>query len=232
MLIDAGENSDGTIVVDYLKAQGVDKLDYIIGTHPHSDHIGGMDTVIDYFEVGEVIMPDVEYQTKTYDEVLDAIERKNINITYVDVGDDFQLGDAEFTIIAPNSEAYKELNNYSIGIKLVNGNTSFIMAGDAEKLSENEMCSNDIDIDVDVLKLGHHGSRSSTSDKYLDEVTPDYAVISVGEDNRYGHPHEELLKRLSDAGSKTFITYDTGAVTIHTDGASLEIEEYLTNGDR
>lgn len=221
MLIDAGENNKGELVSSYLKSEGIDYIDYVIGTHPHSDHIGGLDYIIDEFAIGNILMPKKSHTTATYEDVLIAIKNKGLKITAPVVGTTYQLGNSSFTIIAPNNSYGEDLNNYSVGIKLQYGNTSFIMCGDAEKESEADIIKNGIDLDCDVLKLGHHGSNTSSSDKFLDITTPDYAIISCGKDNSYNHPHKEVIERLNSKGIKYFRTDEVGSIIATTDGSSI-----------
>lgn len=223
MLIDAGENNQGDIVVDYLKSQNIEKLDYVIGTHPHSDHIGGLDTVLNSFPVDKVILPSATNTTKTYEDFLDAIETNDLTVTKAVVGDTFYLGSASFTIVAPNTSSYEELNNYSVGIKLTYGSNTFLFTGDAEELSEKEMISNGIDLSADVLKLGHHGSQNASCDEFLEAVNPTYAVISVGKDNDYGHPHKETLQSLLDHDIKVFRTDEQGTIVFTSDGKNISV---------
>jgi competence protein ComEC len=223
MLIDAGENNKGSDVLEYLNDLGITDLNYVIGTHPHSDHIGGLDTVIRSLPVDNIIMPDVTHTTKTFEELLDAIEEKDLGITKAVVGDEYQLGNASFQIIAPNSINYNELNDYSVTIKLTYNDNEFLFPGDSEKLSEEEMLSNGIDLSSDVLKLGHHGSSSSSSSDFLDAVNPEYAVISVGADNKYGHPHEETLKAMADREIKVYRTDQQGTIVFTSDGQTISV---------
>lgn len=223
MLIDAGENNMGTTVVDYLKNHGVDELDYVIGTHPHSDHIGGLDYVINNMTVDQVMMPDVVHTTKTYEDVLDAISNKGLTITAPKVGDEYRLGPASFTIIAPGSSDYEDLNDYSIGIKLTYKNSSFLFAGDAGIHSEEEMLTCGIDLSADILKISHHGSEYSSGAAFLDAVNPEYAVISVGKDNDYGHPHAQTLQALSDRGIKLYRTDEQSNIVFTTDGITISV---------
>lgn len=222
MLIDAGENDKGEIVLDYLKKQNVKELDYMIGTHPHSDHIGGLDTVIDHIKVGEAILPKVVHNTKTYEDLLDAINKHTIPVKPAKLGEKYQLGAASFVIISPSSSSYEELNNYSVGIKLTYGDTSFVLAGDAEKLSEKEMVKSGIDLSADVLKLSHHGATNGLCEDLLDAVKPNYAVISVGADNDYGHPSPTTLKAMLKHGIKVFRTDIQGSIVFTTDGTSMK----------
>ncbi len=226
MLIDAGENEYGKVVVNYLKKNNVSKIDYIIGTHPHSDHIGGLDTVIQNFEVDKVIMPKVNHTTKTFEDVLLAIKEKNLKLVFPKVGDIHKLGDAKWTILAPNGEEYDSLNNYSIVIRLQYKNNSFLFTGDAESQSEKEMLESNekSSLVADVLKIGHHGSSSSTTDEFLQAVQPKFAVIQLGKDNSYGHPHKETLKKLKRNQIEVFRTDLNGTIVATSDGERIEFQ--------
>lgn len=221
MLIDAGTNEASDTVIDYIKEQGITKLDYVIGTHPHEDHIGGMDAVINTFDVDKVILPDAQSNTKTFEDVLDAISNKGLKITKPVPGTTYSLGTASFTVLAPNSSKYGDLNNYSVVIKLVSGGTSFLFMGDAESKSEREILENGFNIEADYLKLGHHGSDTSTSDDFLNAVNPKYAIISAGEDNDYGHPADETIKKLTDSDIKIYRTDKMGTIVAVSDGTSI-----------
>lgn len=225
MLIDAGTNSSEKVVVDYLKSHGVTKLDYVIGTHPHEDHIGGLDAVINNFEIGQVFMPKVTATTQTFKSVITAINNKELKITTPKVGDSYGLGNARWQIIAPVSASYDNLNNYSIVTKLKFGNNSFIFTGDAESLSEGEILKKQLDISSDVLKVGHHGSRTSTTQNFLNKVNPKYAVISVGKGNSYKHPNQEILNRLKSKNVKVYRTDENGTVVATSDGTSIRFNK-------
>ena len=222
MLIDGGNNNKGTTVQLYLKKQGVESLDYVIGTHPDADHIGGLDVIVYKYNCDTVIMPDYEKDTKTYQELVDVIHDKNMKITYPVVGEQYTLGEAKFTIIAPNSNSYGgNANDYSVAILLEYGKNRFLFTGDAEEASEAEMLTNGIDISADVYKVAHHGSRSASTQEFLNAVQPKYAVISCGEGNSYGHPHAEVLNRLRSMGAEVFRTDEQGSIIASSDGENI-----------
>jgi competence protein ComEC len=224
MLIDAGTNSTSDSLVNILKRMGINRFDVLVGTHPHEDHIGGMDAVIDKFDIGTIYMPDVSATTRTFEDVLQAIENKGLTVTSPVPGSSFNLGSATCTILAPNSQTYEEVNNYSIVIRLVYGNTSFLFTGDAQADSEKEILAKGYTLNSDILKVGHHGSTTSTSSDFLNAVSPRYAIISVGEDNDYGHPHRETLDQLNAAGIAVYRTDLNGTITINSDGSSLTVK--------
>lgn len=226
MLIDAGNSWDGDKVVDYLKEQNVTNLKYVIGTHPHSDHIGGLDTVIDNLEIGKVIMPNAISNTKTFEDVLDSISRKGISITSGKAGNVYDLNGAEIRTLAPNDEKYSNLNNYSLVVRVENGSNAFLFTGDAEEISEREMVEKRAgSLKSDVLKLGHHGSSTSTNEEFLNLVDPKYAVITVGENNRYAHPDDEVLNRLEDKGIQVYRTDLDGNIVAVSDGKTIKFKK-------
>jgi len=223
MLIDAGDNDKGTKVQLYLKKQGVDQLQYLVGTHPDADHIGGMDVIITKFIVNsnEIWMPDCDNDTATYRDVVDAIEYKGLKRRCPEVGETFSLGKAVVTILAPINY-YENINNNSIVIKVQKGNNSFIFTGDAMEEEEMDLVLSDAGaLDADVLRVGHHGSKYSTSGLFLDSVSPEYAVISVATDNTYGHPTAECLNNLRMAGVKVFRTDEQGTIIAISDGNTI-----------
>jgi len=221
LLIDAGNNEDGDSVVAYIKALGIQDLDYIIGTHPHEDHIGGLDTVIKAFTVGKVILPDAIANTETFEDVLLAIKDKGLKISKAVPGTHYLLGQAGLDILGPVLSSDDELNHVSVVSKVSFGHTAFLFTGDAEKDDEEAMISQGYDLDADVLKVGHHGSGSSTCAALLLAVSPLYAVISVGQDNTYGHPAAETLARLTDAGTAVYRTDLAGTIIAVSDGKQI-----------
>lgn len=221
MLIDAGDNSKGTAVQLYLKKCGVERLDYLIGTHPDADHIGGLDVIITKFDCEKIIMPKLTKDNATYRDVISAMKYKGYESTAPEVGRNYQLGSAEFTIIAPNKSYGEDYNNSSVGLLLVHGNNRFLFTGDAKEEAEADMLANGIDLKADVLKAGHHGSSSSCSAAFLDAVQPAYGVISCGEGNSYGHPHGETLNAFRKRGIQVFRTDEQGSVEVISDGDTL-----------
>jgi len=224
MLVDAGTNDSAAVVGGYLKKNGVKKLDYLVGTHPHEDHIGSLDAVINGFQIGELMMPKATTNTRTFRDVLAAVEKKGLRITTARAGVDVAEGaDWQVKILAPNGDGYESLNNYSAVIKVRYKDVSFLLTGDAEELSEKEMLAAGADVGARVLKVGHHGSHSSTSPAFLKAVNPRYAVISVGAGNDYHHPHREVLNRLKKAGVEVLRTDQRGTVVFSTDGGEITV---------
>lgn len=221
MLIDAGDNDKGTAVQSYLEGQGVTALDYVIGTHPDADHIGGLDVVLYKFDCQMVMMPDFEKDTRTYDDVVQTMKRKRYKNTLPEVGTVYELGSAVFTIVAPNGEYGDDANDYSVGILLQHGKNRFLFTGDAEEASEADMLENGIDLEADVFKASHHGSRTANTEEFLQTVDPDYVVISCGQDNSYGHPHAEVMNRLRAMGISVFRTDEQGTIVAYSDGTEI-----------
>ncbi|MBQ7953423.1 MAG: MBL fold metallo-hydrolase [Clostridia bacterium] len=194
IIIDAGKNDTEDELVEKLRGYGIQRFDYVIATHPHEDHIGGMDKVIDSFEIGCVYMPDASSNTDTFNNMLNSIENKNVRVVKAKAGVSvINEENVNMVFVAPNSDKYEETNNYSAVLKLTYGKRSFLFTGDAESASEKEMLENGMDIRADVLKVGHHGSSTSSTKDFIKAVNPEYAIIEVGEGNSYGHPHDEIL---------------------------------------
>ncbi len=226
ILIDAGTSSTEDELVDELRSLGAETLDLVVATHPHADHIGGMAAVIDAFDVRQVVMPRVSESdtptTKTYENLLRSIADKGLTITPAEPGDELlSSGGAVLTVLAPNGEDYGDLNNYSVVLRLTYGEDSFLFTGDAEEESEEEMLSLDWPLTATVLKCGHHGSETSTSPAFLDAVSPQYAVISCGVDNDYGHPDAVTLEKLEAAGAEVFRTDRQGTILASTEGSGV-----------
>lgn len=222
MIIDAGNNSEEEFMVEYLNSKNIDTLDYIIGTHPHADHIGGLDAVIDNFDIENIYMPTATTDTKTFTDVLDSIENKHLSITEPVAGTEFMFNDLNIQILSPIIE-YDKMNNNSIVLKLTYDDISFLFTGDAEEVAEYDILNLGYNISSDVLKVGHHGSDTSTSDKFLNAVNPGYSVISVGK-NSYGHPAEIVLNRLEKYNSEIFRTDQNGTIVFSTNGKELKID--------
>lgn len=222
MLIDAGENDKGTLVQNYLRKQGVNSLDYLIVTHPDSDHSGGADVIITKYDIDTIIYPNYSKDTATWRDVVKAMDYKRYKVMEPVVGDTYKLGDAEFTIIAPNNYYYgDESNNYSVGILLKHGDKKFVFTGDAEEEAETDILNNKIDISADVLQVGHHGSKTASTEEFINEVNPGYAVISCGQDNEYGHPHAATLNTLRANNVKLFRTDEQGSILATSDGKKI-----------
>lgn len=225
MLVDAGNNDDEKDLLNYLRQHGVQELEVVVGTHPHEDHIGSLDAVIDNFPVNKVYLPNVVHTTKTFENLMEAIKKNNKKITFAKGGMTIPLDpQLKVEIFAPNSEDYEDLNDYSVVIKITYGNTSFLLTGDAERISEEEMIKLGYNLKADVLKVGHHGSNTSTSEPFLKLVKPRYAVISAGKDNSYGHPHQEILTRLEKNGVEIWRTDEKGHIICISDGEKITFQ--------
>lgn len=229
MLIDAGNNEDGPKLVNYFKGMGISKFDYVIGTHAHEDHIGGLDDIINNFDIKTFYMPDVSQTTYTFESVLDALERKNIYFETPKEDNSYKFGNSSFTVLSVGTDS-TDLNNTSIVLKLTYGNNSFLFTGDATSSVERTIL--DKDISADVLKVGHHGSQYSSSANFLKAVYPKYAVIQVGKNNEYGHPKSITLNKLKKINANIYRTDKDGTIICTSDGNNISFisMETDTNG--
>lgn len=220
MLIDAGTNEQGKNVVSFLKEEGISKIDYLIGTHPHEDHIGGLDDVINNFDIGKIYMPKRETTTKTFKDVLSAIKNKNLTITQPKKGEIIDLGQAKCEFMTEPIIDDDNINLSSLILRVEFGNNSFLFMGDAEKQNEKTITWPK----TDVLKVGHHGSDTSSSKEFLEQVNPKYSIIMVGEGNTYKLPKQPIIDRIEKIGSKIYRTDKNGNIKIISDGNNLEIK--------
>ncbi len=222
MLIDAAESYQSENIINYLKNLNYQKIDYVIGTHPHTDHIGGLKDIINTFEIGKIYMPKVVSTTKTYESLLMTIKDKNLKINTAKAGTSIiDIDTLKINILAPNNSTYTELNNYSVVTKITYGTTKFLFMGDAEKLSENEIKE---DVTADVIKIGHHGSNTSSSIDFIKKVNAKYGIISVGLNNKYNLPKEETITNWENSGTKIYLTSINGTITAISDGTNIKIE--------
>lgn len=226
MLIDAGESDQGKKVVEYLKAQNISRLDYVIGTHPHSDHIGGLRVVVESdIKIDKIIMPKIPDEqvptSYTYTKLLKAIINKGLTVTKAD-DSEFDLGCAVINTYTPK-KVYKNLNDYSVATKITHGGNSFLITGDLGKQSEKELINRGCNLSAKVLQAGHHGSRESSIKQFLEKVHPSYAVIQCGAGNSYGHPHDEALERISKYAEKIYRNDKDGTIVFESDGKGMNI---------
>lgn len=223
MLIDGGNREDGQRVVSYLEQQGISYLTAVICTHAHEDHVGGLPSVLAVYPTQDVFAPTKTYSSNVFDDFLYYVDQQGLEIIIPEPGDVIRSGDLEITILGP-VKSYAETNDTSIVCRVDFGETSFLFTGDMETSAENDMLDHwgdSFDWEVDVLKVGHHGSNTSTGYRFLYEVNPTYGVISVGEGNSYGHPHEEPMSRLNDAGVTLFRTDNMGTILAVSDGTEI-----------
>lgn len=226
VFIDGGEYDNAPKIASYIKALGIERLDYVIGTHPHSDHVGSLCYTIEDFEVGKVILPKLPDSlvptTVTYENLIGAISEKGLKITPAKPGTSYDLGGvATLEILAPISDKYENLNNFSVVCMLTHGGNRFLFMGDAESEAEKDIMKSGANLSADVIKIGHHGSSSSTGKKFLSAVSPSYAVICVGAGNSYGHPHDSVYNRLEDNQIEIYRTDLDGTIVAESDGRDI-----------
>lgn len=221
MLIDGGNAEDSDFLYSYLKNHSVDRLKYIVCTHPHEDHAGGLAGALNYAEAGTALCPVTEYDSRAFRSFVKYLDRQGVSITVPVPGESLPFGGASVQVLGPISMNEEELNNTSLVLRIVYGETSFLFTGDAEQAEEREIAGAGYDMKSTVLKVGHHGSVDATSELFLGRVMPEYAVISVGADNPYGHPAEEVLNRLDAAGAKVYRTDLQGSIICVSDGKAV-----------
>lgn len=221
MLIDGGDREYSSFVVSYLKEQGVDELEYVIASHYDADHLNGIVGALNVFPCKLVLGPDDTADSRVYESFLDVIEEKDIELAYPAVGDTYTLGDAEFTIVCPDSYDASDANDNSVGVRLTYGETSFLICGDAGTGVERRMIERGITLETDVYLASHHGSSGSSSLEFLQAVSPDVVVISAGLDNSYGHPTAEVLENIQSVGATLYRTDLQGTLVAVSDGSAV-----------
>ena len=235
ILVDAGYAGFGKdygkrVVLPYLKHKGIEKIDLMVMTHPHADHIGGLETVLKKITIREIWDTHNDFESSVYDRILKGAEQNKSTIRYPQPGDIYQLGEMKLTILYPDfaiAMSMKNINNSSIVFRLDYKDHSFLFTGDAEIQAERILANLDSLLNVDVLKVGHHGSSTSSIMSMVNHVSPKYAVISVGENNRYGHPSEKIVQRWVDIGAEVFRSDESGAVIIAVDGEGMSINPMI-----
>jgi competence protein ComEC len=228
ILIDAGEVEYADTVIEFIESKGIKKLDLVIATHPHSDHLGGLPEVLEKIKTDEIIIPkipdDKTPTTKIYETFLDTADAQNITLRETFAGDSFEIGDIHFTVLSPKTDAdYDDLNDYSTVVLIAYGDTRWLFTGDAEKPAEKDLLASGVNLSADVLSVGHHGSGNSSTVDFLEAVEPQIAVISCGRDNEYGHPSAEALSRLALYTDRIYRTDKDGTITLITNGETIAI---------
>lgn len=227
ILIDAGTNEEGNNVVNYLKENNITELNYVVGTHPHEDHIGGLDDVINNIKVDNIYLPDKTHTSKTFESVIDAIEKHNLSINIPKDNEEIKCGNINMKFLGPkeNKDYGKNLNAWSIVTKINFGDTSFLSAGDMDFQAETDLLASKQDLTSNVFKVNHHGSNNHTnSEELLNKINPNIAIISTGQPNSYGHPHQETIDRLNTLNIKIYRTDEVGTIVLKTNGTSVTKE--------
>lgn len=215
MLIDAGNNEDGELIVKHLKRMGVTKIDYLIGTHPHEDHIGGLDDIIKNFTIGCLVMPNVSANTQTFEDVLTAASKKGVSIHTPKAGETWKIGEAICTVVSCEPvKDISDLNEWSIVLHLDTKFKDFLFMSDSSHNNENAILDSGLNIKADFLRCAHHGSEDSNSKEFVRAVDPTYVIVSVGEDNEYGHPHAAAMKTFQGIADYTMTTKDFGTIEV------------------
>ncbi len=227
LVIDGGESGDASTIIQYLQKQGVERIDYYLNTHPHSDHYGGITQVMQAIPTGEFFHHPVPEEhtptTRSYQKLIQYLLDSKTKTTALDPGDTLDLGGgAVLTILAP-LEGYEDMNNNSLVGRLTFGERAFLFTGDAEKKSEKAILESGVELSADVYSIPHHGSNTGMTQKFLDQVKPQYATISVGKDNDYGHPHRDTIQRLSEGEIPCLRTDLLGNIVFETDGKTLSL---------
>ena len=224
MLIDAGTPESRKAIFNYIDSLGISEFEYAIFTHPHSDHIGSASYLLNEYEFKNVILPDAISNSVLYEELLDTLEKEGCSVILGEAGKNFTLDNATISLLAPRSYYYRDdLNDLSVVAKLTYKDVSFLFTGDAEEFSERQMIKYEDDLQADVLKVGHHGSNSSSHMSFLNAVNPGVAIISCAEFNDYGHPHDEVLERLESIDADIYATFEVGNIVVSTDGTEYNI---------
>lgn len=223
MLVDGGTGDAEDDLIQYLKNQGITTLKYVIATHPHEDHIGGLDAVLEEFEVKDIIMPDATSSSMAFERLLNNIEKEGLEITVPAVGDTYTLGSASFTVLSPDKE-YDDLNDSSIVFKMTYKSKSLLFTGDVGAEPIDILLKDNFDLSADIYKVAHHGSAKNNPEDFIEAISPSYAVISCAFNNSYGHPHDEVIDRLTAVEADIYRTDTMGTVIIHINNESISIK--------